>query len=80
MSRVLGAIWENIYGLLVDDGQLAVGIVGSLAVVWALRTYAGELIGDAAGWVLLALLLALTLANVRQAGWKARRQIAQKEP
>jgi len=78
MSKVLGAIWENLYGLLVEDGQLAIGIVTSLAIAWALTAYAGEALRDAAGWVLLVLLIALTLANLYRAGQNARRRIARK--
>jgi uncharacterized membrane protein len=78
MSKVLAGIWENLYGLLVEDGQLAVGIVVSLAIAWALTAYAAEAVRDAAGWVLLVLLIALTLANLYRAGRNARRRVAQK--
>jgi len=73
MSGVLRAIWENTYGLLVDDGQMAVGILASLVVAWALATY-GSSLRDLAGWLLLALLLALVLANLYRAGINARRK------
>jgi len=79
MSSVLGSIWETLWGLLVDDGQLAVGIVVSLAIVWMLATYGGESLRDLAGWLLLALLVALTLANLYRAGVNARRKITAKE-
>ena len=75
MSGVLRAIWENAYGLLVDDGQLAIGIVASLAIVWAVATYGGERLRDTAGWLLLGLLLALVLANLYRAGLNARRAV-----
>jgi len=79
MFSVLGSIWETLWGLLVDDGQLAVGIVVSLAIVWMLATYGGESLRDLAGWLLLGLLVALTLANLYRAGVNARRKIAAKE-
>lgn len=79
MSRVLSAVWENTYGLLVDDGQLAVGIVLALAFVWLLATYAGAAARDVGGWVLLALLIALKLANIYRAGQNARRRAARKD-
>jgi len=78
MSSALGSIWETLSGLLVDDGQLAVGIVVSLAIVWLLATYGGESLRDLAGWLLLALLVALTLANLYRAGVNARRKITAK--
>ncbi len=78
MSKVLGAVWENLYGLLVEDGQLAIGIVVSLAIAWALAASAAEAVRDAAGWVLLVLLIGLTLANLYRAGQNARRRVAQK--
>lgn len=79
MSRILAAVWENTYGLLVDDGQLAVGIVLSLGSVWVLATYAGGAFREAGGWVLLALLVALKLANLYRAGRNARRRAARKD-
>ncbi len=79
MSSLAGSIWATLWGLLVDDGQLAVGIVVSLAVVWALAAYGGETVRGAAGWLLLGLLVALTLANLYRAGLNARRKISAKE-
>ena len=79
MSNLLGSIWETIWGLLVEDGQLAVGIVVSLAIVWALAAFGGEDLRDLTGWLLLVLLLALTLANLYRAGVNARRNITAKE-
>jgi hypothetical protein len=73
MSGVLRAIWDNTYGLLVDDGQLAVGIIASLAIAWLVATY-GSALRDLAGWLLLGLLLALVLANLYRAGLNARRR------
>lgn len=78
MSKALGVVWENLYGLLVEDGQLAIGIVVSLAVAWALTAYADETVHDAAGWILLVLLVALTFANLYRAGRNAQRRVAQK--
>jgi hypothetical protein len=75
MSSTVGSVWETLWGLLVDDGQLAVGIVVSLAIVWAVATYGGESVRDLSGWLLLALLVALTLANLYRAGVNARRRV-----
>ncbi len=76
MSSVIRAIWASTYGLLVDDGQMAVGIVVALAVVWALAAYGSETIRDSSGWILLALVVLLVLANLYRAGQNARRQRA----
>jgi hypothetical protein len=58
--------------LLVDDGSLAIGIVAALAIAW----FAVAQLGDVTGWLLLALLIALVLANLYAAGRKSRRHIA----
>jgi len=55
MSRVLRAIWNNTYGLLVDDGQLAVGAIAALVLTWLAAQSAA--LQENAGWLLLALVL-----------------------
>jgi hypothetical protein len=74
MSSVLRAIWDNTYGLLVDDGQLAVGAIAALVVTWLVAQSAP--LQDNAGWILLALVLALVIANLYRAGRNARRHIS----
>ena len=74
MSSVLRGIWSNTYGLLVDDGQLAVGAIAALVVTW-LVAQSGAL-QENAGWLLLVLVLALVVANLYRAGRNARRQVA----
>jgi len=74
MSSVLRGIWSNTYGLLVDDGQLAVGAIAALVVTW-LVAQSGAL-QENAGWLLLVLILALVVANLYRAGRNARRQVA----
>ncbi len=74
MSSVLRGIWSNTYGLLVDDGQLAVGAIAALVVTWVVAQ-SGAL-QDNAGWLLLVLVLALVVANLYRAGRNARRQVA----
>ena len=74
MSRVLRAIWNNTYGLLVDDGQLAVGAIAALVVTWLAAQSAA--LQENAGWLLLALVLGLVIANLYRAGRNARRRIA----
>ena len=74
MSSVLRGIWDNTYGLLVDDGQLAVGAIAALVVTW-LAAQSAEL-QENAGWLLLVLVLALVIANLYRAGRNARRHIS----
>jgi hypothetical protein len=71
MSSLLRGLWENTYGLLVDDGQLAVGAIVALVVTW-LVAQSGAL-QENAGWLLLVLVLALVIANLYRAGLNARR-------
>jgi phosphate/sulfate permease len=71
MSSVLRGIWGNTYGLLVDDGQLAVGAIAALVVTWVVAQ-SGAL-QENAGWLLLVLVLALVVANLYRAGRNARR-------
>jgi hypothetical protein len=68
MSSVLRGIAGTAYGLLVDDGSLAVGIVAILAIAWA----AAGVLGDATGWVLLGLLVTLVLGNLYRTAQTAR--------
>jgi hypothetical protein len=75
MSRLLGAIWANTYSLLVDDGQLAIGALAALAITGAVA-YASDGSRDVLGWLLLALVLALVLANLYRAGINARRYVS----
>jgi hypothetical protein len=73
MSSFVRAIWDNTYGLLVDDGQLAIGIVIALMITWAIGV-ASPALRDNAGWLLLVLSCALVLANLYRAGRNARRR------
>lgn len=65
---MLRSIGGTLYGLLVDDGSLAIGIVAALLVAWA----GSASLGDATGWVLLALLAALLVGNLYAAGRRIR--------
>ncbi len=73
MSRVLSAIWSNTYGLLVDDGSLALGALAAVAVTWVFATLAPEAAEQLMGVLLLVLLSALVLANLYTAGRRIRR-------
>jgi len=75
MSSLLG-IWDAIWGLLVEDGSLAIGIVVSLGITWVAATVLGEAAHDVVGWLLLAMLTALVVLNLQAAGRKVRRNIS----
>jgi hypothetical protein len=66
-------IWSTLYGLLVDDGQLAIGALLALAITWALAYAGGEMAQELVGWVLLVIVLVLVVANLYRAGLNARR-------
>lgn len=69
-------IWSTLYGLLVDDGQLAIGALLALAITWVLA-YAGGATGrDLTGWVLLVMVLGLVVANLYRAGVDVRRRVS----
>lgn len=74
MSSVLRGVWDNTYGLLVDDGQLAVGAIVALAITWAVAQ-GFESLRDAAGWLLVAMVIVLVIANTYRAGHNARRKL-----
>ena len=76
MSSAVRSIGLTLWELLVDDGQLAVGIVASLAVTWVLASTGNESLAQIAGWVLLALLVGLMIANLARAGRNARRKMS----
>jgi hypothetical protein len=75
MSSVLRAVWDNTYGLLVDDGQLAIGAILALAATWFVAQTSDETIHENSGWVLLVLVVALVIANLYRAGRNARRKL-----
>lgn len=66
-------IWSTLYGLLVDDGQLAIGAMLALAITWAVAYAGGATAREIVGWVLLAIVLVLVVANLYRAGLSARR-------
>ncbi len=67
------SVWDAVVGLLVEDGSLAVGIIVALAGTWLTAAFVPD-IRDLCGWLLLALLVALVVVNLRAAGIRARRQ------
>jgi hypothetical protein len=73
MSKALSMIWENTYGLLVDDGSLAVGALAAVAITWIFAVIATDAFEQFGGAVLLVLISALVLANLYTAGQRIRR-------
>ena len=74
-SATLKGIWDAVWGLLVEDGSLAVGIVAALALTWVAAAVLADPQRDQVGWLLLAILVVLVVLNVRAAGRSARRAI-----
>jgi hypothetical protein len=70
--RFLAAAWEQVVGLLVEDGQIAIGTIGAFAVAAAWSAFGGPAARDLAGWLLFVLLMALLLVNLYQAGRRAQ--------
>ena len=73
---MLASIWEQVYGLIVEDGWIAVGAIAALAVSWLFARATGdnEALRDLTGPLLLVLIAALMLANLYGAGRSARRR------
>jgi len=70
-SAVAG-VWEAIWGLLVEDGSLAAGIVVALGVTWAAAALIADPLRLQVGWLLLAMLAILLVLNLRAAGRRLR--------
>jgi len=68
--KLLVAIYENIYDLLIEDGSIALGTIGSLVLVgiWSFLTRSNEGLHELGGPLLFVLLMALLLVNLYKAG------------
>lgn len=75
MSSALAWVWENVVGLVIEDSQLAIGIVVAL-VVTAAASSLGTGVHPLLGWLLLALLVIVLLANLILTARRAKRRIA----
>ena len=69
--KTLLAAWEQVYGLLVEDGQIAIGTLVAFAATAAWSAFGGEDLRDAAGPLLFVLLMSLLLVNLYTTGRKA---------
>jgi hypothetical protein len=65
------AAWEQVYGLLVEDGQIAIGTLAAFVIAALWSAVGGEDFRDAAGPLLFALLMSLLLVNLYTTGRKA---------
>lgn len=72
----LRSVAETLWGLLVEDGSLAVGIIAALGITWLAATVLPGGALDQVGWLLLGLLLVLVVVNLRAAGLAVRRKIS----
>ena len=70
------SIWSTLVGLLIEDGQLAIGAVLALAITWALANAGGDSAQQVVGWVLLVMVLVLVVANLYRAGVTARARVS----
>jgi hypothetical protein len=75
MSSTLRSAWDTVVGLVIEDSQLAIGILAAVAIAWGLSTL-GDSVEDVIGWVLLALLIAVLLTNLVVTARRAKRRIA----
>ena len=73
--QFLAAAWEQIYGLLVEDGQIAVGTLVAFIAAGVVSAVAGAMgdtaLRNSAGPVLFVLLMTLQLVNLYTTGRKA---------
>jgi hypothetical protein len=69
--KTLLAAWEQVYGLLVEDGQIAIGTLVAYALAGAWALIGGEDLRDSAGPLLFVLLMGLLLVNLYTTGRKA---------
>lgn len=72
----LNSAWEQVYGLLVEDGQIALGTLAAFVAAAAVSALAGSLgnvaLRNAAGPLLFLLLMGLLLVNVYTAARRSR--------
>ena len=73
--KFLAAAWEQMYGLLVEDGQIAIGTLAAFLACGAVSALAGTLgsdsLRDSAGPLLFVALMTLLLVNLYTTGRKA---------
>lgn len=70
------SIRSTLVGLLIEDGQLAIGALIALAITWAVAYSGGDQGRDISGWVLLVIVLALVVLNLYRAGVSVRARVS----
>ena len=73
---MFSSIWSTLVGLLIEDGQLAIGALFALAITWLLAAAGGDQTQQVVGWALLAMVLVLVVANLYRAGLVARARVS----
>ena len=73
---MFSSVWSTLVGLLIEDGQLAIGALIALAITWAVASSGGDQGRDLSGWVLLVMVLALVVANIYRAGLNVRARVS----
>lgn len=66
--KLLAAAWEQIYGLLVEDGHITIGTLAAFVAAAAWSALVGEQLRESAGPLLFALLMSLLLVNLYTTG------------
>jgi hypothetical protein len=76
--RLLAAVFENVYDLLVEYGSIAVGTLVALGLVagWSAATSSVSRFSDLGGPLLFILLMGLLLGNLYRTGRIAARKVA----
>lgn len=77
--KLFELVWKNAYGLVVDDGRLALGTLGAVVITaaWAATDETKETFAATGGAVLFVLVMVFLLANLyltaRVAGARPRK-------
>ena len=69
--KFLSAAWEQIFGLLVEDGQIAIGTLAAFIAAAGWAVVGGEALRNSAGPLLFVLLMTLLLVNLYTTGRRA---------
>lgn len=75
VSRFVRTVWDNTYGLLVEDGSLALGAIAAVVVVWLFAVVAPGPEEQLGGALLLVLVCVLVLGNLFVAGRRIARHV-----
>lgn len=68
--RVLRSIWEQLIGLVVDDGFLAIAALAAIGITWFVTAQTSMDPTNSMGWMLFGLLAASVAVSCRRAVMK----------